>query len=230
MIGIITAMDEELNAVLSRVTEIKEVYYRNLKIYTGLLNNQKVALMVSGVGKVNAAIATTILITQFENVKAIINVGIAGSLNKDIKTGDVVVATKVAQWDIDLTAFDVKKGFDYNPECKTADKRLYTVIQQAIPVERKVFVGPMVTSDQFVYSKEQLDEIKKYYPEALCTDMEGGAIAQAAAYHDIPFAIIRSISDNTTEDENQMTYSELKESACKIAEEAIYYAMGYIEL
>lgn len=227
MIGIIAAMDEEVSAVLTQMQDIKEENIHHYIFYTGKLNNQPVVITKSGVGKVQASMATTIMITNYQ-LKGIINVGIAGGIDFKLKVCDVVIADKVAQWDFDLTAFDYQKGFNNERYTFFANQKDVLQLKDKMKADQHVFVGPMVTGDQFIYNQKQIDEIKLAYPEALCADMEAGAIAQVAKYYQLPFLIIRSISDVTSDDGNENVFEELIKSACHVAAEYCYLAVGIL--
>ena len=227
MIGIIAAMDEEVTAVLTQMHNIKEQNIHDYVFYTGKLNEQQVIITKSGVGKVQAAMATTIMITNYQ-LNGIINVGIAGGIAPKLKVCDVVIANKVAQWDFDLTAFDYQKGFTNERYTFLANQKVVLQLQEKMKTDQHVFVGPMVTGDQFIYNQKQIDEIKSAYPEALCADMEAGAIAQVAKYYQLPFLIIRSISDVTSDDGNENVFEELIKSACHVAAEYCYIAVGIL--
>ena len=226
MIGLIAAMEEELSAVVVNMTNVVRKDIADFTLYQGKLNNKDVVICQSGVGKVQAAMATTLLIDHFP-LKAIINVGIAGSLQKGLTLRNVVIADKIAQWDFDLSAFGIERGYDNERYTTCVDPVLLTRVQALMKDDKNLFIGPMVTGDQFVYLDSQLTEIKNAYPDALCVDMEGGAIAQVCAYFKLPFMIIRSISDLATEKDNENVYEDLIRSA---SETASKYCMNIVGL
>lgn len=228
MIGIITAMNEELEAVKTQMVKTTEFKEHDFSFYHGYLNEVEVVITTSGVGKVQAAIATTILIKQFKP-KGLINVGVAGSLKSDVKIDTVVFATMVAQWDFDLTAFGYKKGFDQARYTYIVDELLLDKLRSVISEKDNLSFLPMVTGDQFIYQKSQIDAIKKDYPEAACTDMEAGAIAQVASYYKIPFLIVRSISDATEENDNEETFDNLVKQASATAAKYCFQAVSVFE-
>lgn len=216
MIGLIAAMEEELNAVVAKMSNVVRKDITGFTLFQGSLNNKEVVICQSGVGKVQAAMATTLLIDHFP-LKAMINVGIAGSLKKGLTLRNVVVANKIAQWDFDLTAFNIVKGYDNERYTTNVDPVLLSRVEALMKDDKNLYIGPMVTGDQFVYLDSQINEIKQAYPEALCVDMEGGAIAQVCNYFKLPFMIIRSISDLTTEKDNEHIYEDLIKSASETA-------------
>lgn len=197
-LGIIGAMEVEVNTLKSRM-EIEEVVMKaSMAFYKGSYKGKKVVIVRSGVGKVNAAICTQILVDCF-HVDAVINTGIAGSLQAKIDIGDIVVSTDALQHDMDATGFGYEKGVI--PQMDTsvfiADEKLRKVAKDAcerVNMDIHVHEGRVVSGDQFISDKKVKDDILKNF-DAYCTEMEGAAIAQAAFLNKIPFVIIRAISD-----------------------------------
>lgn len=215
VIGIIGAMEEEV-AALKEKMEIKEVLKKaSMEFYKGTLQGKEVVVVRSGIGKVNAGLCTQILADVFD-AKMVINTGIAGSLDARIDIGDIVISTEALQHDMDATQFGYPLG--QIPRMKTlafpADEKMVSLAKAAcekVNPEIKVFTGRVVTGDQFVASKEVKDRIKTNF-DGLCTEMEGAAIAQAAWLNEIPFVIIRAISDKA-DDSAQMDYPTFERQA-----------------
>lgn len=198
MIGIIGAMDEEVKQLKNKMKQVTITKKAGMDFYSGNFCDKEVVIVRSGIGKVNAGICTQILADDF-HVSAIINTGIAGSLNNDINIGDIVLSTDALQHDIDAVAF----GYDLGviPRMKTsifqADEALLKKAKEVcekINRDISVFTGRIVTGDQFIASKEQKDKLVSLF-QGYCTEMEGAAIAQAAYLNEIPFLIVRAISD-----------------------------------
>ena len=215
VIGIIGAMEEEV-AALKEKMEIKEVLKKaSMEFYKGNLQGKEVVVVRSGIGKVNAGLCTQILADVFD-AKMVINTGIAGSLDARIDIGDIVISTEALQHDMDATQFGYPLG--QIPRMETlafpADEKMVSLAKAAcekVNPEIKVFTGRVVTGDQFVASKEVKDRIKTNF-DGLCTEMEGAAIAQAAWLNEIPFVIIRAISDKA-DDSAQMDYPTFERQA-----------------
>lgn len=213
-IGLITAMEEELDIILRELTNVKkEVVSRNT-IYKGYLGDKEIVAVVCGIGKVNAAVSTQILIREY-NITSVINVGVAGALRDDIKIGNIVIGDNLVQHDVDATIFGDKHGqvprlntFDFK-----ADKNLVDLAKRVSEdnVENKTYVGRIVTGDQFLTSKEKVDWLVKEFG-ALAADMESGSIAQTCYLNNIPFLIIRTISDRG-DDTSHIDYENFKEKA-----------------
>ena len=219
-IGIIAAVSEEMEAIKLKMNNIKEINIFNLKFFDGKIGKQKVILVKCGVGKVNAARTTQIMIDKFE-IEYIINIGSAGSINDEIKYGDIIIGKYVLQHDFDITAFGHEKGYISNIGVKLESnkkliKRCEYVIKNMKNLEYRCIVGTIATGDIFCTSKKMKDKIRTKF-DADCVEMEGAAIAQVAYLSDIPFIIIRSISD-TPNEENQIDFNKyLKMAADRCA-------------
>lgn len=198
IIGIIGAMEEEVQVILTETaTERKEVK-AHMEFNVGKLQGNEVVVVTSGIGKVNAAVCTQILVDDF-NVDSIINVGVAGGVTKDVYPGDVVIADSLVQHDVDTTAFGDKIGQiprldTYEFKC---DKKLIEKAKEScLGIENhKVLVGRIVSGDQFIADVDKIRWMEKEF-DALACEMEGASIAQVCYLNNIPFVVIRSISDN----------------------------------
>ena len=219
-VGIIAAMPEEMEAIKMKMSNLKETDIFNLKFFDGKIGNQKIILVKSGVGKVNAARTTQIMIDKFD-IDYIINIGSAGSINDEIKYGDIVIGKFVLQHDFDITAFGHEKGYISNIGVKLESntkliKRCEYVIKNMKEDSYKCVVGTIATGDIFCTSKKMKDKIRTKF-NADCVEMEGAAIAQVAYLSNTPFIIIRSISDSPNE-ENQIDFNKyLKMAADRCA-------------
>ena len=204
-IGIIGAMEEEVSILKEKMEDVRIIKKASMDFYEGQLAGKKVIVVRSGIGKVNAGICAQILADMF-SVEAIINTGIAGSLNKDINIGDIVVSTDVVQHDMDARGFGYKKG--QIPQMKEfsfqADEGLRKIARdvcEEVNPEIQVFEGRIASGDQFVCDQGVKDNIVKEF-SAYAVEMEGAAIGQAAALNGIPFLIIRAISDKADNSAN----------------------------
>ena len=215
MIGIIGAMEEEV-AALKEAMEIEEVKeIASMKFCKGKLCGKDAVVVRSGVGKVNAAICAQILAGQF-GVDALINTGIAGSLDARIDIGDMVISTDAIHHDMDASAFGDPVGQVPRMDTFTfpADERIAKLakeVNEEVNPEIKTFLGRVATGDQFVASKEVKDRIVGNF-QALCTEMEGAGIAHAAYLNKIPYVIIRAISDKA-DNSAQMDYPTFEKLA-----------------
>jgi adenosylhomocysteine nucleosidase len=196
--GVINAMPEEMAALVEAMDDDKQSTIAGKVFHHGKIGQVDVVVVESGIGKVAAAITTTLLITNFA-VDAVINSGSAGALGADLRIGDVVVARELAYADADARAF----GYDYGqvpqqPATFVADQELSTGLATVYEdgTDARLIRGLIVTSDSFIASADQKSVILANFPDAQSAEMEGAAIAQVAHYFDVPFAVVRAISDN----------------------------------
>ena len=216
-IGIIGAMDEEVHILKSQMVGVQVRTIASIEFYEGIIQGHEVVVVRCGIGKVNAAICTQILVDIF-HVDAVINTGVAGSLRNEINIADIVLSTDTQQHDIDATGFGYPAGVIPRMEASIfqADDRLITlakeVCNEVIP-DVGVHTGRIVSGDQFISDSEKktwlVDNFNGY-----CTEMEGAAIAQAAYLNQIPFLIIRAISDKA-DHSAEMSYKEFEEIAIR---------------
>lgn len=209
-IGIIAAEQEEFEAILNiaKVEERKEIY--ELNFVKCKIKDKICVLVKSGVGKVNAARATQILIDNFKP-DYIVNVGVAGGLNPMLSIGDIVIGETLVQHDFDITAFGHAKGYIPGVGEKIyADDYLVKKIEEAIGnQEEKVYKyekGVIASGDIFCTAITMRDKIYAKF-NAECVEMEGAAIGQVCSLCNVPFVVIRSISD-TPNGENEVTYEK----------------------
>ena len=203
MVGIIAAMDVEIQALKKRMTCVYEKVIKNIEFTTGKLSGVDVVLCKSGIGKVYAAISTTILIDEFKP-DYLINIGSAGSLKSNIRVGSVVIPRVIAHHDCDVPGWP--KGFDQDKRAYKADESLLNVAYKL--KDDNTYFDPMVSGDSFIYLKSQTTKILEDYNEAGCCEMEGASVAQTANFFNVPFIVIRSISDVTIEDGNEVSFEE----------------------
>ena len=216
-IGIIFAMDEEINAFKKFIVIKNEYKIFDLHFLEGDMNNINCIMVTCGIGKVNAARATQELIDKF-NIDYIMNVGVAGSINDDLDIGDVLIGEHTVQHDFDITAFRHSKGYipgiGDNIEC---DSQLVSRMLESIKnVEEKSYnikLGIVATGDIFCTDVAMKDKIRAKF-DADVVDMECGAIAQVAYLNEMPFIVIRSISDSPN-GKNEKTFEENLPFACK---------------
>ena len=208
MLGIIGAMDEEVAKLKEHMTDVAVTTKASMDFYHGKLNGKEVVIVRSGIGKVNAAICTQILVDDYK-VSAVINTGIAGSLRNEINIGDIVLSTDALEHDMEATAFGYPVG--QIPRMDTlafeADKNLIALAEKCcakVNPDIQTFTGRVVTGDQFIASKDKKNWLVENFA-GYCTEMEGAAIAHCAYLNKIPFLVIRAISDKA-DDSAQMDY------------------------
>ena len=193
MYGIIAAMQEEMKEIkkIMQNIENKEIY--ELNFFKGTINDKNVVLVEAGVGKVNAARVTQILIDNFK-VEGIINVGSAGSCNDELEIGDIVIGKKLVQHDFDITAFGHEKGYITDTGRIFESDDNLTKEYNKPNGEYKILVGTIASGDIFCNQVSMKEKIRTKF-NADCVEMEGAAIAQVCTLNKVPFIVIRSISD-----------------------------------
>ena len=212
MIGIIGAMNEEVDALKGLMEDCKVEKHASREFYIGKLEGKECVVVQCGVGKVNAAISTAVLCDIYK-CSSIINTGIAGSLDSKIDIGDIVLSTDSLQHDMNVTALGFEQGIipDQDISIFEASDSLRKIARDAcekVNDDVKVFEGRVVSGDLFVSSKKTKDKLVENF-NGMCTEMEGAAIAQTAVANDTPYLIIRAISDKA-DDSAEMDYPSFK--------------------
>ncbi|USG67192.1 5'-methylthioadenosine/adenosylhomocysteine nucleosidase [Brevibacillus ruminantium] len=197
-IGIIGAMDEEIALYVDNLAETVTVEKAGITYYEGKWEGTSVVLCKSGVGKVNAAVTTQILIDQFK-VDSVIFTGVAGAVHPTLNIGDIVVSTDCLQHDIDVTPLGFAPG-----QIPFTEKSVWEadpgLIQLAVHAGRELEAGVQVTTgrilsgDQFVADREKVQKLHEQFA-AHCIEMEGAAVGQVCAMNQTPFVVVRSMSD-----------------------------------
>ena len=199
--GIICAMPEEIKELKAQLTneEVKEIGGK--QYYFGQIFGQSVVLVESGIGKVEAGITPEHLITEC-GADVVINSGSAGGIGQGLHVGDVVISTATAYHDVDATAFDYQYGQLPGKEPRfTASEKWGQALETAgeqtgLTIKR----GLIVSGDQFIASQEAIADILKHFPDALSSEMEGAAVGQVATDHQVPYVVVRAMSDTGDED------------------------------
>ncbi|WP_027107646.1 5'-methylthioadenosine/adenosylhomocysteine nucleosidase [Lacticigenium naphthae] len=223
-LGIIGAMDQEVTILIAAMKSESKSEIAGMSFYKGLVYNVETVVVQCGVGKVNAAIATTILIERY-NVEAIINTGSAGGLDSSLNIGDVVLGRMLAYNDADATAFGYSFGqipqmpFEYRADEILLDKMDLAATQAELTTHE----GLILTGDSFISNKKVLNRMKENFPSAMVTEMEGAAVAQTAWRFNIPFLVIRSVSDLANEDANISFDKFIIEAGKKSAEMVLLF-------
>lgn len=203
MLGIIIAMKKEFTLLEKEFLLGKKETIGMIEFYIGTIKSKKVVIGFSGVGKVNAAICTQLLITHY-GADIILNYGIAGALSKELCVGDIIIATGIYQHDFDTTEFGEQKGWVENLKTnkleptESINKELFLMNL----TDTTVVLGKMVSGDKFVSSVNKRNSLKKEFLAVAC-DMECGAIAQVCLQNQVPFAVVKGISDNLEENSGE---------------------------
>lgn len=218
----IAAMQEEMHAIVSHLSDPKTLDHTGFTAVSGVVEDKTVCVILSGVGKINAAITTTYFLMTYD-VKHVINVGSAGGLLESQHVGDVVVSTKVLSHDFDIgptTSIDMR--FQYH-----ADKALIQNVNEVLDMQNKThYIGLIVSGDQFVTNDSYAyHRIKDLYSEAICVEMEATAVGATCSRFNVPFVVIRALSDVPFYKNNEETFEQYlvhaSESSARICIETI---------
>lgn len=223
MIGIIGAMEEEVAAILELMQVSQTQVNQGYTFYEGTMNEKTVVLVQGGIGKVNAAVSTTLLLTQYD-IHFVINIGSAGGLKLNQNVGDVVVSTGVLHHDVDITAFGRALGEVPGMPCvfqpdKGALKQVEMILQNS---QQPYHLGLIVSGDQFICREDQVLTIQKHFPDAMCAEMEAASIAQVCHVFKIPFIITRSLSDIFQKGDNHIQFDEYLKKASQASAKMCY--------
>lgn len=220
IIGIMGAMPEEINEIVQLLTDRKEQTHGQRTYYTGNLQGIKTVVVFSRWGKVAAATMATNLILNF-GITELLFIGVAGAIHPELSVGDIVVADRLVQHDMDARPLMARHEIPLLGKIWfETDRQLSSVAQQAIasllngklqqniPAEilqefgiqqPKLWCGAIASGDQFFAQQAQRDELHQRLPEVLCVEMEGAAVAQVCYEYGLPFVVVRTISDGSNE-------------------------------
>ena len=218
IIGIIAAMEPEIQFTISALEDKKEHLISNITFYEGTIGNHKVVVSLSGIGKVNSAINTTLLINNF-NPDVIINSGIAGG-SKELSTFDFVIADKLTYSDFDCQVFNYEFGqVPQMPLYYFSDSNLKEKLEAYLTSKNISFKNSIVlTADSFRLSAS---EIKNNVSTSFATEMEGTSIAQTCFKLNTPFLSFRIISDILDSENHIEEYNEFEKKSAQLSSEVI---------
>lgn len=200
-IGIIGAIEQEIKKIKEIINDLTLKKTGNIKIYIGKFKNMEIFLIQSGIGKVSASMSTMILINLFQP-DFIINSGSAGSLNSSLKIGDIIIPKKICYHDVNLTNFGYSRGqVPQYPKTFKTNKNLHEIVKEiAIKFKFKFLTGLLITGDSFIRGNNFIKKIKYQFSSAVGVEMESTAIGQVCHQFNIPFIVIKSISDLSDND------------------------------
>lgn len=197
VIGLIGAMDEEVAVIKAWMTGVTEQTIAGCDFFIGQFEGKDVVLLKSGIGKVNAALSTTLLLSQFKP-DYVINIGSAGGYDPELQVGDVVISDRVIHHDVDVTAFGYVMGqVPSMPEAYQADVALVESAQQAVAsaTEVRAKVGLIGTGDSFMSDPVRVASVRETFPALVAVEMEAAAVAQVCFKFNTPFVVVRALSD-----------------------------------
>ncbi|WGI27210.1 5'-methylthioadenosine/S-adenosylhomocysteine nucleosidase [Halomonas alkaliantarctica] len=214
-IGIIGAMAQEVSTLVSQLDNPERYEHAGFVFYTGTRYGLEVIVLQSGIGKVNAAVGTAILLERHQP-DAIINTGSAGGFAADLAIGDVIISDEVRHHDVDAVVFGYEIGqVPGMPAAYLADKSLRELAHNAIASlgEVQVREGLIATGDAFMADPARVDATRAQFPSMLAVEMEGAAIAQTCHLYQCPFVVIRALSDIPGSGDNHLSFDEFLEVA-----------------
>ena len=234
-------MPQELQAVVDLIEEVKEIEMGSRIYYEGKIKGQEVVAVFSRSGKVAAAIAVCNLILHFE-VDEVIFIGVAGGVKRDLKVGDVVIADRLIQHDVDarpvMPQYEIPfLGVSYFQSDKGRSERAFSAarnfLEEGLPEELKdrfnlhapqVIYGDIASGDKFFAAEADVLALGEALPSVACVEMEGAAVAQACYEYNIPFTVIRTISDGADEDAG-VSFQDFADNVANLYGAAIIEAM-----
>ena len=208
-IGIIGAMEQEVAILKDQLANCETHLKAGCTFYTGTLNGHDVVLLQSGIGKVAAAVGSAVLLEIFQP-DVVLNTGSADGFDSSLNVGDVVISTEVRYHDADVTAFGYEIGqMAQQPAAFASDTKLMDVAEKALATmgDTHAVRGLICTGDAFVCSAEKQAFIRDNFPSVIAVEMEAAAIAQACHQFNVPFVVVRAISD-VADKESPMSFEE----------------------
>ena len=215
VIGLIGAMDEEVAVIKAWMSNVRKENVAGCKFFIGQFEGRSVVLLQSGIGKVNAALSTTLLLSKFEP-GYVINIGSAGGFAPDLNVGDVVISAQVVHHDVDVTAFGYTIGqVPSMPATYAADPTLICQAQDAVKVVNRVKakVGLIGTGDSFMHDPVRVESVRALFPDIVAAEMEAASVAQVCFKFGTPFVVVRSLSDVAGKESLQSFEEYLKVAA-----------------
>ena len=212
--GIIGAMEPEVAILKAKLNNAQTSTYAGYTFYQGQLDGNDVVIVQSGIGKVAAALATALLIDKFQP-DYVVNTGSAGGFDAKLKVGDIVVSSEVRYHDVDVTAFGYEIGqLPANPAAYVPHKTLVEAAQEGINSLENIqtMIGLITTGDTFMTKDDDIAKARANFPTMAAVEMEGAAIAHTCHQFEVPFVIIRSLSDIAGK-ESPTSFDEYLETA-----------------
>ncbi|MGP9498013.1 MULTISPECIES: 5'-methylthioadenosine/S-adenosylhomocysteine nucleosidase [unclassified Halomonas] len=214
-IGIIGAMAQEVGILVEQLDNAERYEHAGFVFHTGMRHGLEVVILQSGIGKVNAAVGTAILLER-HHPDAIINTGSAGGFASDLNIGDVIISDEVRHHDVDAVVFGYEIGqVPGMPAAYLADVQLRTIARQAIKEVGEVNVreGLIATGDAFMSDPAHVAATQAHFPSMLAVEMEAAAIAQTCHLYQCPFVVIRALSDIPGNDDNHLSFEQFLDVA-----------------
>ncbi|MGG3282676.1 5'-methylthioadenosine/adenosylhomocysteine nucleosidase [Paenibacillus solani] len=227
VIGLIGAMDEEVELLLAQLENKETTVKAGVTYASGTIHGKRVVVCKSGVGKVNAAVTTQILIDTF-GVSKVLFTGVAGALHPELNIGDIVISSSCMQHDMDVTPLGFARGMIPYQEVSDfpADPHLIELAEEACKEQAAghFIIGKVLSGDQFIASRETVQTLYEDLGGA-CAEMEGSAVAQVCYMNSVPYVVIRSMSDKA-DGSAHVNFPEFTVKASKLSHEIVSYMLG----
>lgn len=221
-IAVIGAMEQEVEALRHALENTETVVIANSEYTTGTYAGKEVVLLKSGIGKVNAAMSTTILLHTFKP-DVVINTGSAGGFDETLEVGAVVVSDEVRHHDVDVTVFNYEMGqVPQMPPAFKSDEKLMLLAEDAITEigEHQFAVGLICSGDSFMSDPVRVENVRQHFPQMKAVEMEAAAVAQVCYQFGTPFVVIRALSDIAGKESN-VSFEEFLPLAAKHSTEIV---------
>ncbi|ALC84898.1 5'-methylthioadenosine nucleosidase [Bacillus sp. FJAT-22090] len=226
-IAIIGAMEQEVELLRNEIENAQTEIIANSEFTVGTYKDREVILLKSGIGKVNAAMTTTILLNQFKP-DYVINTGSAGGYDPDLEVGAIVISNEVRHHDVDVTAFGYEIGqVPQLPPAFKADTHLMQLAEEAVKEigEHQAATGLIATGDIFMHNPEKVEIVRQNFPQMKACEMEAAAVAQVCHQFNVPFVVIRALSDIAGK-ESSISFDEFLPVAAKHSTEIVLNVIG----
>lgn len=225
-IAVIGAMEQEVELLRNALTNTETQTIANSEYTTGTYEGKEVVLLKSGIGKVNAAMSTTILLHTFKP-DVVINTGSAGGYDSALEVGAVVISDEVRHHDVDVTIFGYEMGqVPQMPPAFKSDEKLMDIAKQAVTEvgEHQYGVGLICSGDSFMNDPVRVEKVREYFPQMKAVEMEAAAVAQVCHQFSTPFVVIRALSDIAGKESN-ISFDEFLPVAAKHSTEIVLKAI-----
>lgn len=221
-VAVIGAMEEEVELLRKEINKPKESLIAGIEFVEGTIGNHDVVLVKSGIGKVNAAMSTTLLLQTFKP-DIVLNTGSAGGFDTSLEVGTVVLSSEVRHHDVDVTAFGYEVGqVPGLPPAYKADEYLIALAKESIMEigQHTHATGLVASSDTFMSNPDHVEQVKRLFPTMIAAEMEAAAVAQVCHQFKIPFVVIRALSDIAGQDAS-ISFDEFLPIAARHATEIV---------
>jgi adenosylhomocysteine nucleosidase len=221
-IAVIGAMEQEVELLRKELTNSKVMTIANSEFTTGTYDNKEIVLLKSGIGKVNAAMGTTVLLYEFKP-DVVINTGSAGGYDPNLEVGAIVISDEVRHHDVDVTIFNYEMGqVPQLPAAYKSDERLMSLAKEAVTEigEHQYDIGLICSGDSFMNDPQRVEFVRGHFPQMKAVEMEAAAVAQVCYQFNTPFVVIRALSDIAGKESN-ISFDEFLPVAAKHSTEIV---------